>query len=75
MFFDSFDRPEIAATVYGARQLPAAVDHLRSVLGASAFDERVATGAAMTLVDAVGYARLKLFCEDACSQFLTGESL
>ena len=43
MFFDRVDRPEIAATVYGAAVnyafaqvvigLPAAVDHLRAVLG------------------------------------------
>ena len=68
MFFDRFDRPEIAATVYGAAanhtaiqaviiDLHAAVDHLRSVLGESAFDQCVATGAAMTLVDAITYAR------------------
>ena len=68
MFFDRFDRPEIAATVYGAAanhtaihaviiDLHTAVDHLRSVLGESAFDQCVATGAAMTLVDAITYAR------------------
>jgi predicted ATPase/class 3 adenylate cyclase len=67
IFFDRLDRPEIAATVYGAStndasiqvviDLPTAVDHLRSVLGQTVFDQCVATGAAMTLGDAVAYAR------------------
>ena len=67
MFFDRFDRPEIAASVYGTStnygsiqfviNLPATVDHLHSVLSESVFDECVDTGAAMELVDAVDYAR------------------
>jgi hypothetical protein len=67
MCFDSFDRPDVAATLYGAGtnhatslyvvDLPAVVDHLRAALGDDAFDQRAATGAAMDLADAVGYAR------------------
>ena len=67
VFFDRIERPEIAATIYGAAAnytvtpnaigLSIAVDHLRSVLGETAFDECVAAGAAMEPADAVGYAR------------------
>ena len=63
VFFDRIERPEIAATVYGAStghasidivaNLPAVVDHLRSVLGEPAFDECVAAGAAMEPAEAV----------------------
>ncbi len=70
VFFDRFERPEIAATVYGAstRQasislvpnLPAVVDHLRSVLGDRRFDECVATGAGQSTADAVRYAYRQL---------------
>ncbi len=70
MFFDRFERPEIAATVYGAstRQasislvpdLPAVVDHLRSALGDERFDECVAAGAAQSTADAVRYAHRQL---------------
>jgi predicted ATPase len=70
VFFDRFERPEIAATVYGAstRQasiglvpnLPAVVDHLRSVLGDARFDKCVATGAAQSTADAVRYAQRQL---------------
>ena len=70
MFFDRFERPEIAATVYGAstRQasislvpnLPAVVDHLRSVLGDTRFAECVATGAGQSTADAVQYAHRQL---------------
>jgi predicted ATPase len=65
--FDRFDRPDIAATLYGAStnqaivqyvvDLPSMVDHLRAALGDAAFDQCAAIGAAMDLVDAVGYAR------------------
>jgi hypothetical protein len=64
--FDRFDRPDVAATLYGAgnRALsqyvvdpPAVVDHLRTTLGDAAFEQCAATGAAMDLADAVGYAR------------------
>jgi hypothetical protein len=65
--FDRFDRPDVAATLYGAGsnrasmlgvvELPAVVDHLRAALGDAAFDQGAATGAAMNLADAVGYAR------------------
>jgi hypothetical protein len=33
------------------------VDHLRAALGDAAFDQCAATGAAMTVAEAVGYAR------------------
>jgi predicted ATPase len=66
--FDRFDRPDVAATLYGASttnqaivqyvvDLPAVVDHLRSVLGDAGFDRCAATGGAMDLADAVAYAR------------------
>ena len=67
VFFDRFERPEIAATVYGAStrhgisamviDLPSVVDHLCSVLGQTSFDRCVAVGAAMDPSDAVAYAR------------------
>ena len=70
VFFDRFERPDVAATVYGAstRQasiglvpnLPAVVDHLRSVLGDESFDACVATGAAQSTADAVRYAHRQL---------------
>jgi predicted ATPase/class 3 adenylate cyclase len=65
--FDRLDRPDVAATLYGAStnqissqyvvDLPAVVDHLRATLGDAAFDQCAATGAAMDLGEAVGYAR------------------
>ena len=65
--FDRLDRPDVAATLYGAStnqaigqltvELPAVVDHLRAALGDVAFDQCVATGANMDLSDVVGYAR------------------
>jgi predicted ATPase len=66
VYFDRFDQPDVAATLYGAgnralsryvAELPAVVDHLHAVLGDAAFDQCAATGAAMDLADAVGYAR------------------
>ena len=70
VFFDRFERPEIAATVYGAstRQasislvpdLPAVVDHLRGALGDARFDECVATGAGQSTADAVRYSHRQL---------------
>jgi hypothetical protein len=64
--FDRFDRPDVAATLYGASTnpnqahqiigLPAAVEHLRSVPG-DAFDQCAATGAGMDPADAVEHAR------------------
>ncbi len=67
MFFDRFERPEIAATIYGAstRQasislvphLPEVVAHLRSVLGEDTFDACLEAGAAMELAEAVRYAQ------------------
>ena len=69
VFFDRIERPEIAATVYGASthhasivmvtDLPAVVDHLRAVLGEIAFDRCVAAGAAMEPAEAVPYARTR----------------
>jgi predicted ATPase/class 3 adenylate cyclase len=74
--FDRFDRPDVAATIYGASTnhveaiqaitmhsgnlLPGTVDHLRAALGDAAFDQCAATGAAMGLADAVGYARRQI---------------
>jgi hypothetical protein len=67
VYFDRFDRPEVAATLYGAGRrhspglhfvyLPAVVDHLRTALGDAAFDQCATTGADMDLAEAVGYAR------------------
>ena len=67
VFFDRFDRPEVAATIYGAstRQpsiglvpnLSEVVEHLRQVLGAATFDECVATGVAMETAEAVQFAQ------------------
>jgi hypothetical protein len=65
--FDRFDQPDVATTIYGAStlqpisqmvvELPGVVDHLRAVLGETAFDNSAATGAAMDAADAVAYAR------------------
>jgi hypothetical protein len=65
--FDRIDQPDVAATLYGAStnqaighyvvELPAVVDHLRAALGDAAFDQCAATGAAMDLAEADGYAR------------------
>jgi hypothetical protein len=66
--FDRLDQPDVAATLYGASStnqaiglwvldLLAVVDHLREVLGDTAFDQCTAAGAAMDLADAVSYAR------------------
>jgi predicted ATPase/class 3 adenylate cyclase len=67
LFFDRFDRPEVAATLYGAStnhtvinsviDLPGAVDHLRTVLGDVVFEKCAVSGAGMDPVDAVSYAR------------------
>ena len=67
VFFDHAEQLETAATIYGTstRYVPTAwvlngtatVEHLRTVLGPSVFDERVAEGAAMEPGDAVQYAR------------------
>ncbi len=68
VFFDRIERPEIAATIYGASThygssiisvvgLSSVVDHLRSILGDAGFDECVANGVALELPDAVQYAR------------------
>jgi predicted ATPase len=67
VFIDRDGQAEIAATIYGATTryphgnwvigLPAAVEHLRAVLGETVFDECVATGATMEIGDAVAYAR------------------
>jgi hypothetical protein len=65
--FDHFDRANVAATIYGASinqalsqfvvDLPAVEDRLRAALGDTGFDQCAATGAAMDLAEAVGYAR------------------
>ena len=66
-FFDRIERPESAATLYGAsthyglvnlvRNMPDVVANLKAVLGETRFDTCVATGAAMEGIDAVQYAR------------------
>jgi hypothetical protein len=65
--FDRLDRPDVAATLYGAStnqalsqyvvDVSAIVDHLRAALGDAAFDQCAATGATMEPADAVEYAR------------------
>jgi hypothetical protein len=65
--FDRIDQPDVAATIYGAStlqpvgqftvELSGVVDHLRAVLGDTAFDNCAATGAAMDAANAVAYAR------------------
>jgi predicted ATPase/class 3 adenylate cyclase len=67
VLFDRLERPEIAATLYGASRLRVdtgwvthlhgVVNQLRTILGDSRFDDCVAIGAAMELTDAVAYAR------------------
>ena len=67
VLFDRLEQPDIAATLYGASSrhgdigwvlnLPTVVDHLREVLGQTAFDDRVAAGTAMDFGDAVQYAQ------------------
>jgi hypothetical protein len=67
VLFDRIEHPDVAATVYGVVEhhgdigwvvhLPEVVDHLRAVLGESAFDEYVAAGAAMELGESVQYAQ------------------
>ena len=65
--FDRVEQPELAARIYGAGThslsitlvpgLQEAVQHLKTVLGHSVFDQYVAAGAAMQTGDAVAYAR------------------
>src|SRR5437763_1592509 len=62
VLFDRLEQPKIAATLYGASSrhgdigwvthLPAVVNHVRAVLGPSAFDDSMAAGAAMELSEA-----------------------
>ena len=66
VFFDRAEKPEVAATLYGATthqpaatvvgDLPVVVDHLRAVLGDTVFNQYAATGAAMEPGDVVAYA-------------------
>jgi len=70
VFFDRVGQPETAATVYGASAnhasihtvitLPKALEHLRAVLGTTAFDNCAAAGAAMEVSDAVRYTRRQI---------------
>jgi hypothetical protein len=74
VLFDRLERPEIAATLYGASRrhgdigwairLPYVVDHVRSILGEATFDELAGVGAAMALGDAVSYAQHQLQLAD-----------
>ena len=68
VFFDRIEQPEVAAALYGASnhhhssrpllsRLRTVEDHLREMLGNSAFNEHAAAGAALELADAVRYAR------------------
>jgi hypothetical protein len=67
MSFDHIHRPEPAAvlsgaganyaTIHTAVDLPGTVAHLRAILGEEVFEEYAASGAAIDLGDAVGYAR------------------
>ena len=67
VFFDHSEQLEAAATLYGTAtrygptnwvlNITTTVEHLRTILGPSVFDERVAAGAAMEPGDAVQYAR------------------
>ena len=69
-FFDRFERPEVAATLFGTGThydstswvvgVAGVLEHARTALGASRFDECVATGAAMELGDAVRYAHQQI---------------
>ena len=71
VFFERLERPEIAATVYGAStqygsgiisvvEFARVEDHLRSQLGDAGFDKCMADGVAMELADAVLYARRQI---------------
>jgi tetratricopeptide (TPR) repeat protein len=65
--FDLLDQPDMAATIYGTstrhpglhgvRDLRRFLDHLRTVLSETTFNDRVAAGKAMESTDAVRYAR------------------
>ena len=70
VFLGRFERSDLAATIYGASthygimtmvidESPV-LDHLRSVLGETVFDDYVAAGAAMEPGDAVRYARQQI---------------
>ena len=66
-FLDHGDRPEIAATIFGTARRRASVvqavdlhsllDHLRTTLGETGFDDAVAAGEALEPADGVRYAR------------------
>ena len=69
LFFNRFERPDVAAVLYGATsrsstavpgRRPSTVGHLRAALGDVAFEDLVATGEAMELADAVRYARSQI---------------
>jgi tetratricopeptide (TPR) repeat protein len=68
VFLDRWsERPDVAATVYGSStnhprvgtifEVPGTIEHLRSVLGDSAFNACAAAGSALDLSAAVDYAR------------------
>ena len=70
VYFDRAGQPETAATLYGTTSsypatarvpnLAATVEHLRTLLGPTVFDEHVAAGASMEQGDAVAYARQQI---------------
>ena len=73
VLFDRLQRPEIAATLYGASRrhgdigwathLGAAIEHLRAALG-DTFDHYADTGATMEISDAATYARRQIRLSD-----------
>ena len=70
VLFDRLDRAEAAATIYGTTThqisppvvigLPTVLHHLRVTLGDAAFEDCVATGAAMNHSEAVRYVRAQI---------------
>ncbi|MGA9276967.1 ATP-binding protein [Ilumatobacter sp.] len=79
VMFDRLDRPEIAATTYGAsvplgfaiaENLPPVLDRLRDQLGQEKFDECVAVGSAMDFTEAMAYTRRVL---DVATEQFAGE--
>jgi predicted ATPase len=75
LLFDRLQKPEIAATLYGASRRHGAIDwvihlddvseHVRAVLGDITFDHCAETGAAMEVGDAATYARSQIQLIDA----------
>jgi hypothetical protein len=70
IYFHQVEQSEVAARIYGTsarfRSITAVpglrevVEHLRALLGESAFDDCVTTGSALELGESVGYARTQI---------------